>query len=61
MISEECKLRGYSKTGIAVYLKNWRALRFWTKAGFNTINGIKGDKDFSENTFARIELTMNLL
>lgn len=60
MILEECKLLGYKKIGIGVYLKNWRALRFWIKVGFNSITNIKGDKDYSEDSFARIELMMNL-
>lgn len=60
MISDECKKLGFSKIGIAVYLKNWRALRFWIKAGFRNVIGIKGDKDYSYDAFARIELTMNL-
>jgi ribosomal protein S18 acetylase RimI-like enzyme len=60
LISEECKKRGFSEMGIAVYLKNWRALRFWTKAGFNNVVGIKGDKNYSADAYARIELSMNL-
>ena len=60
MISEECKLFGFKKIGIGVYLNNWRALRFWIKVGFNNIANIKGDKDYSEDSFAQIELIMNL-
>jgi diamine N-acetyltransferase len=60
MISEECKLFGFNKIGIGVYLNNRRALRFWIKVGFNNIANIKGDKDYSEDSFARIELIMNL-
>lgn len=58
MIADECKKQGFSKMGIAVYLKNWRALRFWTQAGFNNVVGIKGDKDYSPDAYARIELLM---
>jgi ribosomal protein S18 acetylase RimI-like enzyme len=56
IISNECRVLGFSKIGIGVYLKNWRALRFWTKAGFDKVISITGDKDYSENAFARIGL-----
>lgn len=61
MISEECKSKGYKKIGIGVYLKNWRALRFWTKVGFDKVTRISGDKDYSEKTFARICLEKSLI
>jgi GNAT superfamily N-acetyltransferase len=60
IISNECILHGYKKIGIGVYLKNWRALRFWTKAGFDKVISITGDKDYSENAFARIRLEKSL-
>jgi len=60
ILSEECKLLGYKKMGIGVYLKNWRALRFWTKAGFDKVISISGDKDYSENNFARIRLEKSI-
>lgn len=56
LLSTRCKNEGFKKLGIGVYLNNWRALRFWTKAGFNTITGIKGEKDYSTDGFARIML-----
>jgi ribosomal protein S18 acetylase RimI-like enzyme len=56
LLSNRCKNEGFKKLGIGVYLNNWRALRFWTKAGFNTITGIKGEKDYSTDGFARIML-----
>lgn len=60
ILSEECRLLGFKKIGIGVYLKNWRALRFWTKVGFNKITSISGDKDYSEKSFARIGLEKSL-
>ncbi|PFG03508.1 GNAT family N-acetyltransferase [Bacillus sp. es.034] len=39
-----------------VALKNWGAIRFWTKLGLDTINGIYGDSEYGENRFADIEL-----
>lgn len=59
-ISEESIKRGYRKIGIGVHLKNWRALRFWTKAGFDKISGIFGDDTYSESTFSLIGLEKDL-
>ncbi|UTE78357.1 GNAT family N-acetyltransferase [Rossellomorea sp. KS-H15a] len=39
-----------------VALKNWGAIRFWTKLGLDTINGIYGDSEYGENRFADMEL-----
>ena len=41
---------------LAVHLKNWKALRFWTKAGFDKIIGIYGDKVFGEDKYSLIAL-----
>ena len=59
-ISKEASKAEFKKVGIGVYLKNWSALRFWTKSGFDQISGIYGDKVYSENTFALIGLEKNL-
>lgn len=47
---------GYKHIRANIAVKNWPAIRFWTKAGFNGISGIYGDKLYSETTFANIEL-----
>ncbi|MCC5803619.1 GNAT family N-acetyltransferase [Rossellomorea vietnamensis] len=39
-----------------VALKNWGAIRFWTKLGLDTINGIYGDSESGEGRFADMEL-----
>jgi ribosomal protein S18 acetylase RimI-like enzyme len=46
----------YLKMRLHVALKNWPALRFWTKAGFDKVIEIQGDKIHSEKTFAEIFL-----
>ncbi|WP_105614989.1 GNAT family N-acetyltransferase [Vallitalea okinawensis] len=56
LIKKEAKEAGYNKLGIGVYLKNWPALRFWTKCGFDKITGIHGHKEFSQDTFALLGL-----
>ncbi|WP_246070705.1 GNAT family N-acetyltransferase [Paenibacillus kobensis] len=52
----ELKKQGYTKIRVNVAVKNWPAIRFWTKAGFNGISGIYGDTVHSESTFANLEL-----
>ncbi|WP_246096550.1 GNAT family N-acetyltransferase [Paenibacillus sinopodophylli] len=47
---------GYKDIRANIAVKNWSAIRFWTKAGFNGISGIYGEKVYSESTFANIEL-----
>lgn len=46
----------YKEVRINVALKNWSALRFWSKLGFDKISGIYGDKEYSEDRRADIEL-----
>ncbi|MDK8192647.1 GNAT family N-acetyltransferase [Paenibacillus sp. UMB7766-LJ446] len=47
---------GYMEIRINVALKNWPALRFWTKSGFDQISRIYGDLEHSDKTFANMEL-----
>ncbi|ETT41898.1 GNAT family N-acetyltransferase [Paenibacillus sp. FSL H7-689] len=51
---------GYKEIRINVALKNWPALRFWIKSGFNQISRIYGDLQHSEDTFANTELIKSL-
>ncbi|MBM7602427.1 GNAT superfamily N-acetyltransferase [Metabacillus crassostreae] len=46
----------YNEVRANVAMKNWPAVRFWTKLGLNTINGFFGDKEHGENQYADIEL-----
>ncbi|WP_404351874.1 GNAT family N-acetyltransferase [Sutcliffiella horikoshii] len=43
-----------------VSMKNWAALRFWTKVGLNSISGIYGDKEHGIENFADMELVKYL-
>ncbi len=47
---------GYKEIRINVALKNWPALKFWIKSGFNHASGIYGDHECSETTYANLEL-----
>jgi GNAT superfamily N-acetyltransferase len=55
-LSNDFQKNGFSKMGIGVFLNNWRALRFWTKAGFDKVSGINGDGDYQKNKYATIRL-----
>ncbi|MFN3556674.1 MAG: GNAT family N-acetyltransferase [Bacteroidales bacterium] len=55
-IAHYCAGMGYESLAIGVHLKNWRALRFWYSAGFTSIWGISGDKDYANDAFAVIKL-----
>ncbi|OWR27269.1 GNAT family N-acetyltransferase [Saccharibacillus sp. O23] len=47
---------GYTEIRINVALKNWPALKFWIKSGFNQASGVYGDRECSETTYANLEL-----
>ena len=55
-ISEKSKEANWKTLGVAVYLKNWKALRFWSNNGFDKIEGIFGDKEYNNDTHALIGL-----
>lgn len=42
---------GFNRIGIGVHLKNWPAVRFWTKEGYDKITGVYGDTIHQEDTF----------
>jgi diamine N-acetyltransferase len=56
LIDGFAKTAGFERIRIGVYLKNWQALRFWVKNGFNKINGIYGDEIYSTSTYSQIAL-----
>ena len=41
---------------VGVGLKNWNAMRFWVKLGFTQITGMSGDRHFSPERHAFLEL-----
>lgn len=60
LIFEEAKRADYKKLELGVHLKNWPAIRFWHKLGFDKIVKIDGDEVHSENTFASLILEKDL-
>ena len=60
-LSHEVEQLGmYSRMQLYVYLKNWRALRFWTRAGFDRVVEIRGDKVYSDQAQAHVLLEKRL-
>jgi ribosomal protein S18 acetylase RimI-like enzyme len=54
------KLGGFRVMQLGVALKNWPAIRFWTRVGFDRIVAIKGDEVHSETAFAFMTLECSL-
>lgn len=59
-IDKSAREIGYSAIGIGVGLKNWPALRFWVKQGFDKIVKVVGDTEHSDATFATVSLRKTL-
>ncbi len=55
--TESIKICQFNKISIGVHLKNWQAIRFWVKNGFNQIEGIYGDREYNENSYSVMALT----
>jgi ribosomal protein S18 acetylase RimI-like enzyme len=51
----------YTRIRLVASLKNWPALRFWIKEGFDKIADMQGDKLYSEKTFADFILEKSLV
>lgn len=49
--------KGFNKIVLNVDLKNWHAIRFWVKNGFNIIESVMGDLEYSDNTYANMRLS----
>lgn len=59
-IIDLCRENGWKQCGVGVYLKNWAALRFWSRNGFSRIGRIYGDKEYSADTFSVVSLFNDL-
>jgi GNAT superfamily N-acetyltransferase len=60
-ISTEARRMGYKKMRAGIALKNWPALRYWYKNGFNKIMDIVGDEEHTEKTFASVILERDVV
>jgi ribosomal protein S18 acetylase RimI-like enzyme len=56
-VAAEC---GFREIRLAVGLKNWLALRFWVKLGYDRITKISGERAFAPEAFANLELWKRL-
>lgn len=57
----EATHNGYHRLRLVVALKNWGAIRFWLKAGFDTVTAVYGDQEYGTNTFAHLGLVKSLV
>jgi ribosomal protein S18 acetylase RimI-like enzyme len=60
LIETVASLKSYTTIRLGVALKNWPALGFWTKAGFDRIVEMRGDKVYSSRSFAYLILERRL-
>ena len=51
----------YARMQLFANVKNWRALRFWTRAGFDRVVEIRGDKVHSADADAYVLLEKSLI
>ncbi len=56
LVVEVGRLIKYSAIRLSVDIKNWPALRFWTRNGFDKVVACHGDAVYTENTFANLIL-----
>lgn len=61
LIGQLMKSKQYKNIELAVDLKNWGALQFWRKSGFDRFDRYFGDKEYSEDSFAKIVLKKELI
>jgi len=59
-LEQQLQREGYAAGRVAVGLKNWPALRFWTKQGYDTVTMIGGNRMYAADYYAVIELQKNL-
>ena len=59
-LTVEAEKVGFQRILLSVALKNWEAIRFWTKAGFDKIIGVYGDKFYGKGSYANLKLEKNL-
>lgn len=51
---------GFHEARVVVGLKNWRALRFWTRCGYSRITRIHGNQVQSTGSQGNVEITKSL-
>jgi GNAT superfamily N-acetyltransferase len=51
---------GFAEVRVQVSLKNWPALRFWVRVGYDRITTLTVDEQFAKDAYGSIELTRSL-
>lgn len=57
----EAAKAGFGRLMLTVALRNWGAIHFWSKVGFDKITGVYGDKAYGIRTFAHLGLEKSLV
>lgn len=52
----EAEKAGFQRIMLSVALKNWEAIRFWIKEGFDKITGFYGDRTYGKESFSNLAL-----
>lgn len=60
-LATEATKAGFQRLKLPVALKNWRAIRFWSKAGFDKIAAVYGTEDYGIDTFVHLGLEKSLV
>lgn len=60
VVNQAKQLNGYRSIQLGVYLRNWPALRFWKKVGFDKIVTYSGDKAFGLDKNCKVALELSL-
>lgn len=55
-LEQRAREEGYGEARVAVGLKNWPALRFWVRLGYNHVTAITSDEAFADAAYADMEL-----
>jgi GNAT superfamily N-acetyltransferase len=61
LLSHEAEAAGFSRMRLGVDLRNWPALRFWQRAGFDHVAGFLGEREFGPGASASIILERRIL
>lgn len=56
-LENAARAHGFCELRAAIGLRNWPALRFWHRCGFDRVTRVSGDETYGQGKFAVIELT----
>ncbi|MCX7772974.1 MAG: hypothetical protein N2376_07675, partial [Clostridia bacterium] len=60
LLAKEAAAAGFKYMAAGVHLKNWPAIRFWTKMGLDRITAVRGDSVIGADKFSVMALRQDL-